>query len=397
MSLTTSDVLNYAKEIYGRSNGGGDDDVVVMGSNLRWAQRFCQRYGLGIRYGNVMNRGQLCAASEDKFHSYFDQLHNIITQYSINSSSIINMNETGRSKTQQCHRRKIHPVGTTHPIDRQILSLDHITSVHTHISSGQRLPTFVIYKNSIPKDTNFSSSDFILRSSVSGFINRPLFEDYVNSVLIPFVTSRGRCCPFLLLIDNASPHISYKAFKTCLDNNIHVLSLVPNANAWFQPLDQLFYILKKCMYDIASSLSLLSFGFIVNMKKFLELLRLAKKSAFTKENIKMSFHITGISPFNPSIAIEKSNVRPSIENVENCPEKEPCSTCGRIDPCPECLICNNPLAKTNTLTNNICKEILQLPSNPSKTPSNPRKSSSSTHYTHPDNLRNLAEKQQSPS
>ena len=35
MSLTTSDVLNYAKEIYGRSNGGVDDDVVVMGSNLR--------------------------------------------------------------------------------------------------------------------------------------------------------------------------------------------------------------------------------------------------------------------------------------------------------------------------------------------------------------------------
>ena len=77
------------------------------------------------------------------------------------------------------------------------------------------------------------------------------------------------------------------------------------------------------MYDIVPSLSLLSFGFIVNKKKFLELLRLAEKSAFTKENIKMSFRITGISPFNPSIAIEKSNVRPSIENVENCPEKEP--------------------------------------------------------------------------
>ena len=109
----------------------------------------------------------------------------------------------------------------------------------------------------------------------------------------------------------------------------------------------------------------------------------------------MSFRITGTSPFNPSIAIEKSNVRPSIENLENCPEKEPCSTCGRVDPCSECLISNNPLANSNTLTDNICKEILQLPSNPSKTPSNPRKLSSSTHYTHPDNLRNLASKQKS--
>ena len=67
-----------------------------------------------------------------------------------------------------------------------------------------------------------------------------------------------------------------------------------------------------------------SFGFIVNTKKFLELLCLAEKSEFTKENIRMSFHIdiTAISPFNPSIAIEKSNVRPSIENLENCPERD---------------------------------------------------------------------------
>ncbi len=64
------------------------------------------------------------------------------------------------------------------------------------------------------------------------------------------------------------------------------------------------------MYDIASSLSLLSFGFIVNKKKFLELLRLSENSAFTPTNIKMAFRITGISPFNPAIAIEKANIRP---------------------------------------------------------------------------------------
>ena len=125
-----------------------------------------------------MNRGRLCEASEDKFKSYFDQLHNIITQHNINSSSIINMNETGWSKTQQFRRRKIHPIGTSHPIDRQILSLDHITSVHTSHFIWAAFTNFLSYtKNSIPKDTNFSSSDFILRSSESGFLNRELFED----------------------------------------------------------------------------------------------------------------------------------------------------------------------------------------------------------------------------
>ncbi len=174
---------------------------------LRWAQRFCQRHRLTMKYGNIMNRGRLCAASEDRFKTYFDKLHEIMTHYNIDSSNIINMNETGWSKAQQFRRRKIHPVGSSHPIERQLMSLDHITSVHTHTSSGHRLPTLVIYKNSVPKDSD-PSSNFILRSSESGFINREIFNDYITSIVVPWTTSRGRQGPFLLLIDNASHIVS---------------------------------------------------------------------------------------------------------------------------------------------------------------------------------------------
>lgn len=390
MALTTTDIQNIGAQIV-RSRG------INNKISIRWAQRLIKKNKMAIRLGNVMNRGRLCSATEENFHNYFDMLQKIITEHQIDSGNIINMDETGWSKAQQFRRRKIHPVGKSHPIERQIMSLDHITTVHSHTSSGLRLPTFVIYKKSIPKDIEIPSN-FILRASESGFINRELFEDYVTSVLIPWTSSRGRRGPFLLLIDNASPHISYQAFKLCSENNIQVLSLVPNASAWLQPLDQLFYLLKKNMYDIASSLCLLSFGFIVNKKKFLDLLKLSETSSFTPQNIKTAFRVTGIAPFNPSIAIEKANAMKctSYEQTQT-PEPEPCSTCGRIDPCPDCLIKANPLARNNILNDSICKQILQFPAKSFQTPSARRNTGAATHFTNPDTMTTLNNKQNSSS
>ena len=275
------------------------------------------------------------------------------------------MNETGWAKQSQT-RRVVSRTGGARPHQKKLHTYDHITSVHTIAASGKNLPTLIIFKKTVP---NFTDGDYpsnlFITSSDTGFINSQIFLQYLKDIVIPYrQTVNG---PFLLTMDNASPHISFEIVMLCIIHAIEIFSFLPNASGYLQPLDQIFGTLKYQAYEVARNLSYSVAGFITNKKKFPYILHMATQIAFTSDLIKSSFRRTGIFPFNPS-AVEMTNVRqkkktknsevPEHDNTEN---SEPCKECGRREPCKTCMSNANPLAKDHLLKDPLMKAMLLPP------------------------------------
>ena len=159
------------------------------------------------------------------------------------------------------------------------------------------------------------------------------------------------------------------------------------------------------MYELAASFSLVHLAQIVNKKKFINVLRLSQRRAFTPSAIIQAFKICGIHPVDPNIVLEKnpmirrslkgkgvsnntssstpSSTHPpsssSLHSLEPLLEPVPpvsppptpavieeCGTCGRASPCKECMVRSNPLVRQDLLQDPICQEILRPPPLPEK-------------------------------
>jgi len=382
-ALTSGDLLEVVSEIC-KINGR------LSPPGKTWTYEFVKKNQLSLRTAGDMHIGRYIAATQANFDQHFNLLQQILQNNNIINcpSHILNMDETGWSKAQQFKRKVIVPRGTKHPSTKQAISLDHITSVHTHSAAGDILPTLVIFKNCYPRYMNVPDSLLVCKSE-SGFINKELFLFWITAVLIPWCLNYRRRNldsmnkPFLLTMDNASPHLSYEAMQKCVENNILIFALFPNTSAWLQPLDQLFFYLKNAMYHLARKLCLSSTGFIVNKGKFLGCLKIAEKQAFAIEGrIGKAFRNTGIYPFNPK-AVTCDILRPAApenpnenETVFNVEPATPCSSCGCITACAECLRRSNPLSKSKLLSDPICQQLLQppeiLPKKPRKRACSPK-------------------------
>ena len=337
--------------------------------NLRWAQKFVRRHNLSLKSPNIIHHGRAAIACEENFQQHFNTLNLILSSAEYAPASIINMNETGWSKQQ--HRRSvIYRKGKlfTRPSMKLVMTNEHITSVHSIAADGTCLPTMIIFKSCAPKfaDGEYPSK-FIIRSSESGFINSDLFVDWLKSIVITYRTSKPG--PFLLTMDNASPHLSLEAVLLCIQHAIEIFALLPNASGWLQPLDQIFNILKHHAYEISRSLSLSVGGFITNKKKFPYILSLAEIAAFKPSVVASSFRHTGIHPFNPD-AVSRVGIRPLSSTptndspLESIPDPDPCPECKRPCPCNTCLRNANPLNRIKLLSDPITQAMLQPPSLP---------------------------------
>ena len=335
MPLTTNDLCLVAGKI----------SMLKKPPSLRWAQKLVRKedHGTSLKNANMIHRGRAAAATEEQFDEHFSVLKKLIDDHEFKPECIFNMNETGWSKEQQkqkvtCRRGK----KCKRPNKKKAFTGEHITSVHTISADGVQLNTMIIYKESEPKFAEGELPDgFIIRHAVKGFINTELFIDWLKTILIFHISSRrlSICGPYLLTMDNASPHISLEAVLLCIQYGIHIFCLLPNASGWLQPLDQIFDPLKEQAFSISQSLSLSIAGYITNKKKFPYILALSQKAAFTRSVVASSFVNTGIHPFNPDAAdrtcVVKSSKNTNSKQTPASDFVEPilCPECERSSPC----------------------------------------------------------------
>ena len=366
-----TDIMKYALWMAEHHLPLTTSDLVVVANKIckkvptrRWAQRLIKKHQLSLIKPNIIHQGRSIAASLQNFKQHFDLLQSLYSKFNFEPGNIINMNETGWSK-QQIRPFVIGRRGGQRPNQKKCHTYDHITSVHCISADGQNLPTMIIFKKNIP---NFTSGEYPdnchITSSDSGFMNSDLFLQWLKDIVIPY--RKNKPGPFLLTMDNASPHISYAAVVICIMHNIEIFSFLPNASGWLQPLDQIFGTLKHHAYDISRNLSLAVSGFITNKKKFPYILHLAIKSAFSPSLIISSFRRCGIYPFNP-LAVDTSNIRKTSSQNHSSPThkhhqtENPCIECGRTEPCATCMTSANPLAREGLLEDPVTKAMLLPP------------------------------------
>ena len=382
--LTTKLIMVLAGEIHRKATGEeGYPDI-------KWAQRFVNKNGFSFRTAAEHNRGKVASVTTDVINQHFDLLHQRLQTMGLleKPQNIWNMDETGWSKGQQVKHKIVAVKGQKHPYMRKTYTMDHVTSVHGGNAAGEILPTMLIYKNTLPLWIRNGGlpSNWAFAASESGFINGDLFLLWLEEVFVKFLTRRPG--PHILIIDNASPHLSLEAIDYCRKKNIELFAMPPNTSGILQPFDQIFYLLKSAFFEICMTFSLVSASYIVNKTQFAHILLQAQRQSLLKSTIQTAFRVTGIFPFNPK-AVDMSNVRQSSSgeastprdtnepsssqsSSQPCSQKTPCSECGKEDPCSSCIVRNNPLVRLGIIKDPVCAEVLIAPTL-KQTPSKPKR------------------------
>ena len=325
---------------------------------MRWAQRFVKRNGFSLRSPNQLGPRSLTITDlviTDYFSVLTDYLSSI--DFVSHPELILNMNETGWSKGQQFKRKIVTEKGKRPNVPKSI-TIDHITSTHTISGNGDILTPFIVFKGSIPLAIqNEQPNEWHYQRSESGFMNSALFLLWLQIVILPYVKKMKK--KVLLILDNASCHLSVEGLTFARNNDIEILSLPPNTTNFLQPLDQLFFVLKNSFYNIASRLQLIRPGNTIRPCNFPHVLKQAMSESWGCNIVRSSFRKTGIIPINPN-AIDftptQSPPPPELETADAPPS--PCTECGRIEPCQRCWVSSNPLVKTGLISNEVVAKVL---------------------------------------
>ena len=73
--------------------------------------------------------------------------------------------------------------------------------------------------------------------SKSGWFDEDIFVDWFKQIFIPYVKALPADEPKVLIGDNLSSHVSFEVIDLCVQNNVRMCFLPPNATHLLQPLD----------------------------------------------------------------------------------------------------------------------------------------------------------------
>jgi hypothetical protein len=136
--------------------------------------------------------------------------------------------------------------------------------------------------------------DIVLEHRQKAYVTATLFQQYVTSVLIPFI-ERLRTNPEFtgksatLLMDNCSIHTRPEVLATLRDHNVKVITFPPHTTQIFQTLDlYLFGVFKRKMqYKLPFANDNLTVNFLRNAFH-------ALKQTFVPDNIRSAFKLLGL-------------------------------------------------------------------------------------------------------
>lgn len=205
-----------------------------------WAACFLQRYKNEISHRYAANissdRAALDSEAIDTFFNNYEK-----TIENIEPDCIINYDETNLTDDPGS-KKYIYKRGCKYPERVINSSKSAISIMFSGTASGILLPAYVVYKAEHlyntwvlggPKDTRYNKSK-------SGWFDSICFEDWFQSVILPYVkTKQGQ--KVLLIGDNLSSHFSEKVLADCKSYNIVFVCLPPKSTHVLQPLDVAFF------------------------------------------------------------------------------------------------------------------------------------------------------------
>jgi hypothetical protein len=112
------------------------------------------------------------------------------------------------------------------------------------------MPFLLIHRRTIDaavwEEGWWNGQDFMIRSSDTSYVTRPIFTEYVTSVIQPYFAATRESLHLqaftdVSFCDNYSSHIDEDIKQLLADDNIRLVTFPPHTSHLFQPLDPLTF------------------------------------------------------------------------------------------------------------------------------------------------------------
>lgn len=268
-----------------------------------WVEKFLKDHHLTLRTSEATSIQRLRGFNKVQVAKFFDVYGKLRIEKKFTADRIYNADESGILTVPNKLPKIISPIGMRRV--SKIVSAERgklVTIVCCMNGIGNFVPPFLIFprKRMRLELSNGCPSGSAVNVGETGWMTSELFVKYLehfNSFTRPSEDS-----PVLLLLDNHTTHITFSAFKFCVQNHIVLLGFPSHTTHRLQPMDVSFYKPLKTYFAEACD------DFMVNNpgKSILEidvgkLFGLAYPKAATISNAINGFKATGLEPFNPLI------------------------------------------------------------------------------------------------
>ena len=294
-----------------------------------WVDRFMVRHRdhLIPRWTTGIDNNRHKADSGEKYKLYFDLLESKIERYRILPHLIFNMDEKGFMLGVLSRSKRVFSKISLEDGRRSSLIQDGnrewMTLIACICADGSYLEPTLIYQSTSGSiqdswlqgvDTQNDQVRFC--TSPSGWTNNEIGLAWLKQVFDRNTKAKAGSLYRLLILDGHGSHVTMEFIEYCDANKILLAVYPPHATHTLQPLDvSMFKPLSTAYSNEISAFMARSQGLVSMSKRdFYPLFYRAWQASFKAETIQKAFMVTGLSPFNPEVILQKFNTKQSISN-----------------------------------------------------------------------------------
>jgi hypothetical protein len=237
----------------------------------------------------------------------------------IHPDLIINIDETGFNALDARDTKTKKVLASKHskrPVHYRVeRAQNHVSAICGISASGRLFTPGLVHKNKT-LNSDAGQCTFFSRTKVyssdSAFVGRPIYEDYLQNVIIPGIQYIRQSLPgnmhtAMIIVDGYKAHLSDEILAVLALADIKYLFIPPHSSHILQPLDRLFFSRVKAAYRHRTRK-----GTLCGDSWYLEKVYSSIMSAAVPSIIIASFKRAGFSPM-----LEGGNVVSVINNISS--------------------------------------------------------------------------------
>ncbi|EMG50210.1 hypothetical protein G210_4765 [Candida maltosa Xu316] len=319
---------NYYQSLHGKYEPMGQT----------WLDGFIKRNLVVTKHkGKVIDYARAEGTSEGSIDKFFKKFNKIQEKYNFSPQDIYNFDQTAIMLSSRDNEDDASSSGNNLPAV-SFSNRETCIAIECCSASGQKLPTYVVLKEShfranLTANTDFSSfasiiasqysnqsrdaddkDDWRITASANGQITPSLWLRWLNHFIKHTKSSRQDGAR-LLICDGIPADVAIDFHEECVKNNIVLLLIPSHCSYALQPLE--LNVLGKVKKEYRAQIKLN--GFLSQFKSklvkpYLILYGAARREHFTSKNICTAWSMAGIVPLNPENALNNQATRK--QNIE---------------------------------------------------------------------------------
>lgn len=290
---------------------GGDSRLL----GKQWVNRFLDRHkNVKIKTSRSLDQERRRGSTKEAYEDFFHRLKYQIDSKNIPPRHISNVDEHGMQEAESTEGGKVIGDSLTSRAYKQTSKATTWVSVIESVTAeGRRLTPVVVFTGASLQGQwypDYFRQQPVIRHwkydySPTGFSNERIALKWLNEIYLPETRPENPAQWRLLILDEASSHITEKFMLTAFLNKVHLLYLPPHTSHKTQPLDRsVFSPLKTYFRQETAPLAGCRTTTPLNKQRWLLAYRDASIKGCTARNIRSGFKKTGIWPFDPAQILE---------------------------------------------------------------------------------------------